>query len=70
MNGKQEECIQGLLGKVERKGPSERPRHMWEDNIEICLRETGWGVMVWIHLAQDTDQMWALMNTVMILRVP
>jgi hypothetical protein len=26
--------------------------------------------MEWIHLAQDMDQWWALVKTVMILRVP
>jgi hypothetical protein len=33
------------------------------------LREIGWGVS-WIDLAQDRDQWRALVNTVMILRVP
>jgi hypothetical protein len=33
------------------------------------LREIGWGVMDWIHLAQDTDQWRALVNTVMKLQV-
>jgi hypothetical protein len=34
------------------------------------LRETGWGGMNWIYLAQDKDQWKALVNTVMNLRVP
>jgi hypothetical protein len=34
------------------------------------FRETGWGVMDWIHLSQDRDHWWALVNTVMKLRVP
>jgi hypothetical protein len=29
-----------------------------------------WEGVDWIHLAHDRDQWWALMNTVMILRVP
>jgi hypothetical protein len=29
-----------------------------------------WGVMDWIHLAQDRDQSKALVNAVMKLRVP
>jgi hypothetical protein len=33
-------------------------------------RETGWGGMDWIHLAQGRDQWRALVNTVMSLRVP
>jgi hypothetical protein len=42
----------------------------WEDNINMDLRETGWGGMDWIDLAQDRDQWRALVNTVMNLRVP
>jgi hypothetical protein len=34
------------------------------------LRETGWGGMDWIDLAQVRDQQRALVNTVMDLRVP
>jgi hypothetical protein len=34
------------------------------------LREVGWKVMDWIYLAQDRDQWWALINTVMNLWVP
>jgi hypothetical protein len=40
------------------------------DNIKIDLRETEWGGMDWIDLAQDRDQWRALVNTVMKLRVP
>jgi hypothetical protein len=36
------------------------------------FREIGWGVILvkWIHLAQDGDHWWAVVNTVMNLRVP
>jgi hypothetical protein len=34
------------------------------------LRETGWEVVDWIHLVQDSDQLWVLMNMVRNLRVP
>jgi hypothetical protein len=30
----------------------------------------GWGVVDWIHLAQDRDHWMAVVNTVMKLRVP
>jgi hypothetical protein len=33
------------------------------------LRETGWGSVEWIQLAQDRDRWRALVNTVMNLRV-
>jgi hypothetical protein len=42
----------------------------WEDNMEMYRRETGWGGMDWIDLAQDRDPWRALVNTVMNLRVP
>jgi hypothetical protein len=35
----------------------------------VDLRETGWGGMDWIDLAQDGDQWRALLNTVMNLWV-
>jgi hypothetical protein len=34
------------------------------------LREIGFEDVDWIHLAQDRDTWWALVNTVMNLRVP
>jgi hypothetical protein len=34
------------------------------------LTEIGWGGMDWIDLALDRDQLRALVNTVMKLRVP
>jgi hypothetical protein len=40
------------------------------DNIEMELREIGWGGTGWIDLAQDRDQWGALVNTVMNLTVP
>jgi hypothetical protein len=39
------------------------------DNIKTDLREIGWGDMDWIDMAQDRDQWWALVNTIMNLRV-
>jgi hypothetical protein len=32
-----------LVGKLEGKGPLERPRRRWEDEIKMDLREIGWG---------------------------
>jgi hypothetical protein len=41
-----------------------------EDTFGMDLREIGWEDVDWIHLAQDTDQWWVVVNTVMNLRVP
>jgi hypothetical protein len=70
MHRREEECIQGFDGKPEGKRPLGRPRRRWEDNITMDLREIGWGGMDWIHVAQDTDQWRALVNTVINLRIP
>jgi hypothetical protein len=45
-----------LVGNPEGKRPLERPRRRWRDGIKIDLRETGWGGVEWIHLAQDRDR--------------
>ena len=47
-------CIQGLGGG---NRPLGRPRHKWEDNIKIDLKEVGSGGMDHIDLAQDTDRL-------------
>jgi hypothetical protein len=57
-----------LVGKLEGNRPLIRPSHKWEDNIRMDLRETQ-GVVDWIHLAQDRDQWWALVKTVMNFQV-
>jgi len=59
-----------LVGKPEGKRPLGRPRHRWEDNINMDLQEVGFGGMGWIDLAQDRDRWQALVNAVMNLWVP
>jgi hypothetical protein len=59
-----------LVGKPEGKRPLGRPRHRWEDNIKMGLREMGIDGVNWIWLAQDRVQWWAFANTVMNLSVP
>jgi hypothetical protein len=59
-----------LVGKSKGKRPLGRPKHRWEDNIKMDLREIGWGGMDWIHLTHNTEQWNALVNTVMSLRAP
>jgi hypothetical protein len=46
-----------------------RFRRIWEDNIRMDLREAGWEVVAWMHLAQDRGGWRALVNTVMKLRL-
>jgi len=38
--------------------------HTWEVSIGMILREVGWEVVDWIHLAQDRDQWQALVNMI------
>jgi hypothetical protein len=59
-----------LIRKPEGKRPVGRPRHRWEDNIKMDLRERGWKSVDWMHLAQGRDQLRAVVNTVMNLRLP
>jgi hypothetical protein len=59
-----------LVGIPEGRRPLGRPRHRWEDNIKMDLREVGWGGMDWIELARDRDRWQALVNAVINLRVP
>jgi hypothetical protein len=69
-HGERRNAFKILVGKPEGKRPLGRLRRRWEDNIEVDLREIGWGGMDWIDLPQDRDQRRALVNTVMNLRVP
>jgi hypothetical protein len=52
------------VGNPEGKRPLGRPRHRWEGEIKMDLREIGWGGVEWIHLAQDRDRWRALVNAV------
>jgi hypothetical protein len=58
-----------LVGKPERKRPLGRPRRRRVDNVKIDRREIEWDGIEWIDLAKDRDKWWALVNTVMNLRV-
>jgi hypothetical protein len=59
-----------LVGKPEGNRPLGRPRHRWKDNIKMDFQEVGREGMDWIELAQDRDRWRALVDAVMILRVP
>jgi len=36
-----EDIYRVLVGKPEEKGPLERPRRRWEDNIKMVLQKVG-----------------------------
>jgi hypothetical protein len=57
-----------LVGKPEEKSPLGSPRRRFEDNTKMDLRERGWEVLNWMHLAQDRDQWRGLVNMVMNIR--
>jgi hypothetical protein len=59
-----------LVGRPKGKRPLGKPRHRWEDNIKMDLREIGIEGVNWIQLAQDRVQWWAFVNTVMNLQIP
>jgi hypothetical protein len=59
-----------LVGRPECKRPLGRPRHRWEYNIKVDLREIGIDEANWIQLTQDRVQWRTFVNTVMNLRVP
>jgi hypothetical protein len=58
-----------LVGNPKGKRQLGRPRRRWEDGIRMYLKETGWGSVGWIYLAQERDRLRAFVNTVMNLRV-
>jgi hypothetical protein len=41
--GERKGAYKALAEKPEGRVPLGRPRHRWEDNIKMDLREVGWG---------------------------
>jgi hypothetical protein len=54
-----------FVGKPKGKRQLGRRRCRWEDNIRIDLRKRELEVVDWMNLAQDKNQRWAVVNTVM-----
>jgi hypothetical protein len=65
----EEKKVQGFGGNARRKETTWKTRRGCEDGIGMDLRETGWGSVGWIHLAEDRVRWLAFVNTVMNLRV-
>jgi hypothetical protein len=59
-----------LIEKSVEKVTSGRPRRRWNDDIKMNLKEIGFEDVDWIHLAQDTVQWRAFVNTIMRLLFP
>ena len=54
-----------LVEKPEGKTSLGRPRHRSEDSIKMDLRKVCYDPGDWIALAEDRDQWWAYVRTVM-----
>ena len=67
--GERRGLYRGLVWKPEGKRPLGRPRHRWEENINMDLKEVRCGGMDWFEMAQDSDSWQALVNAVINLRV-
>ena len=51
-----------LVGKPAEKRPLGRPRHRWENNIRMDLKEIGMNTRNWVDSAQVRDYWRALVN--------
>ena len=50
--------------------PTGRPRHRWEDNIRMGLKELDINTRNWVDSAQDRGYYRALVNAALNLRIP
>jgi hypothetical protein len=62
--GEMKNAYKMLVGK-----PEGTPRRRWEDSSSADIKEIGWAIVDWIHLARDRDHWRDLVNTVRSLRV-
>ena len=62
--------FKSVTGKPTGKRFLGRPRHRWEDNIRMDLKEISINTRNWLDSAQDRDYWRALVNAALSLRVP
>jgi hypothetical protein len=58
-----------LVGKPEGKRPLVQAKCWWEGSIKVDLKEIGREGVDWMHLAQDINRWWAVVNIIMKLWV-
>jgi hypothetical protein len=51
--GQKRNVYRGFVEKPKGQTPFGKPTHTWKENIKLDLKETGWGSLNSIHLAQD-----------------
>ncbi|KAJ4445891.1 hypothetical protein ANN_12577 [Periplaneta americana] len=54
--GESRNAYRVLVGRPEGKTLLGRPRHRWEENIEMDMREVGFDDRDWVNLSQDRDR--------------
>ena len=59
-----------LTGKPIGKRPLGRPRHRWEDNIRMDLKETDINTRNWVDSAHDMDHWRTIVKAALNPRVP
>jgi hypothetical protein len=59
-----------LVWRPDGKRPLGRPRHRWEDNIKMDIRDRGIDGANWIRLVQDRVQWQSVVSTVTNPRAP
>jgi hypothetical protein len=59
-----------LVGNTEGKRVIRRPSYRWENDTKIYLKEIYWDDVNWADVAQDKDNRWAVVNTVINRLVP
>jgi hypothetical protein len=65
--GEKSNAYRILVGEPEGEMPPRSPVRRWRIILKWILC---WGGIEWIHMGQDKDHRWAVVNTVKNLRVP